>query len=123
MWVQHIPYVRCYAPRMRVGRGLFRLWLVLSVLWIGAVVGAVGWVTWTDFTDDPACRLVSLLTGANCFPPVRGLPPGFYVEHPQEIILANRSGAVQRGIPLALLPPAFVLALGAALVWAIRGFR
>jgi len=29
---------------LRVARGLFRLWLVLSVLWIGAV-GIVTWQT------------------------------------------------------------------------------
>jgi hypothetical protein len=49
---------------LRVARGLFRLWLVLSVLWIGGV----GVVTWR-------------------------------------------------------VPPAFLLALGSALVWAFRGFR
>jgi hypothetical protein len=54
---------------LRVARGLFRLWLVLSVLWIGGVV---------------------------------------FVRH---------------GILLALVPPAFVLALGSALVWASKGFR
>ena len=54
---------------LRVARGLFRLWLVLSVLWIGGVV---------------------------------------FVRH---------------GILLALVPPAFVLALGLALVWASKGFR
>jgi hypothetical protein len=54
---------------LRVARGLLRLWLVLSVLWIGGVV---------------------------------------FVRH---------------GILLALVPPAFVLALGSALVWASKGFR
>ena len=28
---------------LRVARGLFRLWLVLSVLWIGAVVALILW--------------------------------------------------------------------------------
>jgi hypothetical protein len=54
---------------LRAVRGLFRLWLVLSVLWIGGMV---------------------------------------FVRH---------------GIVLALVPPAFVLALGSALVWASKGFR
>jgi hypothetical protein len=35
---------------LQVARGLFRLWLVLSVLWIGGV----GVVTWPAF--DPAKR-------------------------------------------------------------------
>lgn len=34
---------------MRIARGLFRLWLVLSVLWIGAV----GTVTWSHFSERP----------------------------------------------------------------------
>ena len=33
---------------LRVARGLFRLWLVLSVLWIGGV----GVVTWRHFPVD-----------------------------------------------------------------------
>ena len=32
---------------LRVARGLFRLWLVLSVLWIGGV----GVMTWLDVTS------------------------------------------------------------------------
>jgi hypothetical protein len=44
---------------LRVARGPFRLWLVLSVLWIGGVVGAVGWVTWNDLRDDPAQEFAS----------------------------------------------------------------
>jgi hypothetical protein len=31
--------------KMRIGRGLFRLWLVLSVFWIAAV-GTVTWQNW-----------------------------------------------------------------------------
>jgi len=34
---------------LRVARGLFRLWLVLSVLWIGGV----GYVTWQTFPEEP----------------------------------------------------------------------
>ena len=47
---------------LRVARGLFRLWLVLSVLWIGGV----GVATWRDFADkkpwlnDPIVRGSSL---------------------------------------------------------------
>jgi hypothetical protein len=33
---------------LRVARGLFRLWLVLSVLWIGGV----GVVTWREYPDE-----------------------------------------------------------------------
>jgi hypothetical protein len=65
---------------LRVARGLFRLWLVLSVLWIGGV-GIVAWLEWPS--GDKAVFLWLL----------------------------------------AFVPPAFLLALGSALVWASRGFR
>jgi hypothetical protein len=35
----------------------------------------------------------------------------------------TQRAAVQSGILLALVPPAVVLALGSALVWAFKGFR
>ena len=38
---------------LRVARGLFRLWLVLSVLWIGGV-GIATW--WTFPEDNPIVR-------------------------------------------------------------------
>jgi hypothetical protein len=73
---------------LRVARGLFRLWLVLSVLWIG-VVGVWTW-----------------LTVENQW----GGPPSI-------------EAWVVVVVVLALVPPAFMLALGSALVWAFRGFR
>jgi len=65
---------------LRVARGLFRLWLVLSVLWIGGV--AI--LAWESFPGIPSIWVIS-------------------------------GGA--------LVPPAFVLALGSALVWAFRGLK
>jgi hypothetical protein len=35
---------------LRVTRGLFRLWLVLTVLWIGCV-GTTAWVVWPPAPD------------------------------------------------------------------------
>jgi hypothetical protein len=35
----------------------------------------------------------------------------------------DRRAATQWAMVLALVPPAFVLALGSALIWAFRGFR
>jgi hypothetical protein len=67
----------------RVARGLFRLWLVLSVLWIAGV----GLETYREWS-------YGLWHGGSLFMLVFGL-----------------------------LPPVFVLALGSALVWAVRGFR
>jgi hypothetical protein len=94
---------------MNWARGLFRLWLILSVLWIGGV----GWVTWKDFPDDwvRVCEQGE--------PPISCLPPGFVID-PRPWWA---DPAIHRGIVLAVVAPAFVLALGSALVWAFRGFR
>jgi hypothetical protein len=88
---------------LRVGRGLFRLWLVLSVLWIGGV----GVVTWCAFLgvpfvrwDDPIVEDRKLF-GAK----------------------TEKERLVRIGIVYALVPPVFVLGLGSGLVWAVRGFR
>jgi hypothetical protein len=96
---------------LRVARGLFRLWLVLSVLWIGGV----GVVTWREYPDDWV-----RVCGEGEPPGTRGcLPPGFVID-PRPFWA---DPAIHRGIVLAVVPPAFVLALGSALMWAFRGFR
>jgi hypothetical protein len=106
---------------LRVARGLFRVWLVLSVLW---VVG-VGVMTWQTFPPSLGVPRQN--------PP----PPGYVIDQPrvglETIDDANAALAIQSRIQqrtalwfaglLALLPPVFVLALGSALVWAFRGFR
>jgi hypothetical protein len=74
---------------LRVARGLFRLWLVLSVLWIGGV----GVWTWLTAKNQAYWGGLSSI---------------------EKVWVA---------VVLALVPPAFVLALGSALVWAFRGFR
>ena len=74
---------------LRVARGLFRLWLVLSVLWIGGV----GVWTWLTAKNQAYWGGLSSI---------------------EKVWVA---------VVLALVPPAFVLALGLALVWASKGFR
>jgi hypothetical protein len=113
---------------LRVARGLFRLWLVLSVLWIGGV-DVVTW--WTFPVDDWV-----VVSEKN--PP----PPGSVIDpkpDPKELpsiadlnaelmrrqvdLDKERRAAIQFAVVLALVPPAFALAFGSALIWAIRGFR
>jgi hypothetical protein len=92
-------------------RGLFRLWLVLSVLWIGGVAA----MTWQAL---PAGTFID----AN--PP----PPGYEIEKPRADlpvapwIEAGRA-EVRAAALVAFIPPGFFLLLGAALIWAGRGFR
>ena len=98
---------------LRVARGLLRLWLFLSVLWIGGV----GVVTWRTFPSEPAWQPAERPPWAEDQqnPP----PAGYVINQPSN----QHAEAIRSAIVLALVPPAFVLALGSALVWAFRGFR
>jgi hypothetical protein len=88
---------------LRTARGLFRLWLVFSVLWIGGV----GVVTWWTFPSDELPVSWSIILD-------RGAPSW---------AVGTREEAVRSATLLALIPPALLLAFGSALVWAFRGFR
>jgi hypothetical protein len=103
---------------LRVARGLFRLWLVLSVLWIGGV----GVVTWREYPGDwvRICAEGERPSIGGCIPP---LPPGYTLRDVNFTQPFWEAPAIHRGIVLAVVPPAFVLALGSALIWTVRGFR
>src|SRR6266566_1180069 len=102
---------------LRVARGLFRLWLVLSLLWIGGV----GIVTWQTFPENELPSMCDL--------PANERPKEFdcswLARVKDQVVYTDweQRAAVQSGILLALVPPALVLALGSALLWAFRGFR
>jgi hypothetical protein len=105
----------------RVAHGLFRLWLVLSVLWIGGV----GVATWKTFPKDEYVVPSARRGMFDDLIPKRGETlPKFDPSKPHTVIRDNeRWEAVRSASVAALVPPAFVLALGSALVWAFRGFR
>jgi hypothetical protein len=90
------------------------MWLVLSVLWIGGA----GVVTWHTFPVPPEWAIV-------CERPATEPSDCSWLEgvKAQLVMDKEQRAAVQHGILLALVPPAFVLALGWALVWAFGGFR
>src|SRR6266566_5004432 len=99
---------------LRVARGLFRLWLVLSVLWIGGV----GVVTWWTLPSTPE----PILWGAKPVPE-NPPPPGFVIDpkpfDPDEFLAkAHREerraviAAIRFASVLALVPPVLLLALG-----------
>ena len=123
---------------LQVARGLFRLCLVLSVLW----VAGVGYLTWQTFPEDyvvlPSdlnARKQELRPGE--FDPHEFLAPSDLNARKHELkpgefdpheFLASRAAkerrsAIWHASLLAFLPPAFVLALGSTLVWAFRGFQ
>ena len=108
---------------LRVARGLFRLWLVLSVLWI---VG-VGVVTWLTFpqdeycADEQHCRSWKADDKLVADPKASEKPPwdipDFDPSKPHRVLRdMERRLAIRDASLLAFLPPAFMLALGSALV-------
>jgi hypothetical protein len=94
---------------------LFRLWLILSALWIGGV----GYVTWQTFPVTPEWAVVCKIPATE--------PPGdcTWLDWIKVRLVSDEEqrAAIQSAILLALVPPVIVLALGSALAWAIRGFR
>ena len=93
----------------RVARGLFRVWLVVSVMWICAAGAVTWWATW-----DP-------------WGVVSETPPDWAKPEPGEpgphVLSPDVLSRVQTTAEIALIPPALTLVFGAALGWAIRGFR
>ena len=110
---------------LRIARGLFRLWLVLSVLWIGGV-GVVTWRTFPVSELPSYCDLPANERSEDVDCSWLGRVKS-YLEHLDPRIpywaFGPEREATWFAILLALAPPAFVLALGKALVWALRGFR
>ena len=88
---------------LRVARGLFRLWLVFSVLWV-AGIGAAGLIF-----DEPVGAYVRL--------------ESMSIPASRRRKLMNVLSGCDGGAPwLALIPPIVVLVIGWVLTWAFRGF-
>jgi hypothetical protein len=100
---------------LRVARGLFRLWLVLSVLWIAGV----GIMTWQTFPSGPKWVPVEAPPWAEPAERQEFNPDKYLTSK----LIEERHSAIWHASLLALPPPTFVLALGLALAWAFRGFR
>jgi hypothetical protein len=100
---------------LRIARGLFRMWLVLSALWIGGV-GIHAWRTLAHV--EPVTILQAYAIWKNC----SGEPSR---DNELEVApwLIAQCEEIRFASFLAFLPPAFLLALGSALMWALRGFR
>jgi nitrate reductase NapE component len=119
---------------LRITRGLFRLWLVLSVLWVGGV-GVVTWRTYPvdlcvtppgelHFCDENDVVGVGPNFGPRIKEPIPPDKPQFDPTKPYRLPHdKERHEAIQLAVILAIIPPALVLAFGSALIWAFRGFR
>lgn len=117
---------------LRLGRGLFRLWLVLSVLWIGGVAATTWWTLPVDLCATPpgglhdcdANDLIRAGQNTKLVEKEANLRPGFDPSKPYRIPFDDlRRTEIKFGAAAAVLPPIFVLALGSAFVWAFTGFR
>jgi hypothetical protein len=85
---------------MNWSRGLFRLWLVLSVLWIGRIL----WIREQCFYGPWIGRQE---------------PDLWWCKDP----MADPVASYLEEITTSLGPPIVVLALGYALLWSLKGFR
>ena len=95
---------------MNIERGLFGLWLVLSVIWIAG--GA--WVLWDDLIGK--LRPEELAAHATSIPPI---PEGYILTSTLENVQARRRHALD----LVLLPPFGLFALCCAGLCVARGFQ
>ena len=127
---------------MRVARGLFWLWLVLSALWLAGMAFMVGQSfgsidrtealatsSWnpsdpsaTRCSDDTFDKSAEMLLRGCLYPPS---PEEFLAAKAaaQRKAAEDRRSLFWRANFLAFVPPALLLAVGSALVWAFRGFR
>jgi hypothetical protein len=95
---------------MNIERGLFGLWLVLSVIWIAG--GA--WVLWDDLIGK--LRPEELAAHATSNPPI---PEGYILTSTLENVQARRRHALD----LVLLPPFGLFALCCAGLCVARSFQ
>jgi hypothetical protein len=115
---------------LRLRRGLFRLWQVLSVLWIGGVAATTWWTLPVDLCATPPGGLHDcdandvVRAGPNVELVEKEAKPEFDPSKPYRIPFDDlRHTTIKFGTAAAVLPPIFVLVLGSAFVWAFRGFR
>jgi hypothetical protein len=134
---------------LRVARGLFRLWIVASVLWISGVAATTSWRRLVYYQpvivgEQPLGRLQStteicstakeakqcsdMLTAAGKNPfdayDLKWSDSGWNFPDNAEMVVAGLAWEnIAARVGLALIPPAFALVIGSALVWAVRGFR
>ena len=117
---------------LRVVRGLFRLWLVLSVLWIGGVGATTWWTLPLDLCATPpgglhdcdANDVIAAGPNVQLVEKEANSKPEFDPSKPYRIPFDDlRRTQIKFGVVSAVLPPIIVLAFGSASVWAFRGLR
>jgi hypothetical protein len=122
---------------LRIARGLFRLCIIVSALWIGGVIAVTWWTfppaalseaevglntrpTECDGKSNDQCMAILTRLGQNPLNAFDPLPPPLG-EEPQ--YASKRRSAISFAAIAALVPPLVLLTLGGALGWAFSGFR
>lgn len=132
---------------MQVQRGLFRLWLVLSAVWIAAMIWqfppAETWANWQSLSRDHAVLAAADAAVDECYakhpgpyplgppdPDAGGRQPitdpclSQYWDHMPDSESDQRAhDELTDAFSWTLGPPVAVLVLGLALGWAFSGFR
>ena len=125
-------------PSMNLHRGLFRVWIIASFVWLVSA----GALLQKDIRRDVSTLMADRpaeITQNKTLPTPLTPPPGFVLENPSEIdklrasLLAGTedtrtpSQRAQNNLMLSagvlLLPPILAFALGWAGLWIMRGFR
>ena len=112
---------------MNLRRGLLRLWVVFSIAWIIAV-GFHAYCLWPTpvgpWTAYQALEWSYPVIKAQDLP-TRETQPGVIDLTPflNKIVPERESWIVRSYLELALRPPASAIIIGAALWWAVAGFR
>jgi hypothetical protein len=115
-------------------RGFFRLWIVLSVIWV-AIISAISAESilkpWSMGTDPPKLeRLERALENARKAGATEDVNTminariEMIFDHAEQRELAfDQSANALKGLALGgLLPPLILLAIGSGLFWALSGF-
>lgn len=108
---------------IRWSRGLFRTWIVLTILWIGAI----GYVTLQDhysgrgLTDEEVGITPQSIAKPITNDEMIAAKPPFDPTKPYEVLRPPIN--YPRVIALSMVPPGLVLLFGCAGWWVLRGFR
>ena len=101
---------------INVGKGLFRLWVVLAVCWVAPLT----WVKWLDITS--AEQFIPELPYFSVSDVNSGLDREWTPAEKLRALTIKKQKQIDAA-NLIILPPTLLLLLGFAGVWVLRGFR
>ena len=94
---------------MNFARGIFRLWAVITLVWVASMT----WIAWDEITFQPHKEAASSSD-----------PNAWWLNSPTSppADTTDESGNIA-ALKLAFGPPALLLLLGLAGMWVVRGFK